>query len=107
MEMLDVYTIENGIERIAIHDVCEALHLHCLTIVDSYFQAYVRISFLTEVCRSHERASATSVGQITRHLVSILLSYFQHNILTMISWFRTIRGFGKADMGLGGTVGTK
>ena len=106
MEMLDVYTIENGIERIAIHDVREALHFHCLTIVHSYSQAYVRVAFLP-VCRSHERASATSVGQITRHLVSIPLSYFQHNISTTISWFRTIRGFGKADMGLGGTFGTK
>jgi hypothetical protein len=76
MEMLDIYTIENGIEKIAIHDVREALHLHCLAIVHSYSQAYVRIAFLTEVCRSHERASAMSVGQITRHLVSILLSYF-------------------------------
>jgi hypothetical protein len=55
METLDIYTVENGEERIAIHDVCDVLHLPQLTVVDFTSQAYVRIVFITGVCRSHEK----------------------------------------------------
>jgi len=55
METLHVYTIENGIERIAIQNVCNILHLFHLPIVDFLVQAFVRFVFLTKLCRSHEK----------------------------------------------------
>lgn len=55
METLHVYTIENEIEIIAIQDVRNTLHLFHLPVVDPSTQAFVRVVFLTELCRSHEK----------------------------------------------------
>jgi len=45
METLDVYTIENGMEKVGIHDVCKVPCLPRLSVVDFQSQAYVRALF--------------------------------------------------------------